>query len=81
MGKAIDLTGQKFGRLTVIKTVGKTKSGGYRWLCQCDCSHYVSVDGYDLRTGHTKSCGCLRIEIITKHGHNCQKKRSQIYQI
>ena len=57
----IDITGQKFGKLTVIKRienkVGKTRSKPC-WLCQCDCGNQVSVIRDDLVSGHTKSCGC-----------------------
>lgn len=63
MGKAIDLTGQKFGKLTVIKRSGThiTPSGQHKplWLCKCDCGNEVFVTSGDLKNGHTKSCGCL----------------------
>lgn len=52
----IDLTGQRFGRLTVIKYVGESQ-----WLCKCDCGNETIVDRGHLRTGHTKSCGCLKL--------------------
>ena len=66
MGKFIDLTGQKFGRLTVIKYVGKSK-----WLCKCECGNEKIVSTTHLKND-TKSCGCLRAENTkkrnTKHG-------------
>lgn len=68
MSKFIDLTGQKFERLTVIKWIRKNKQSRYKWLCRCDCGQEVVVLGYNLRNGHTKSCGCLNKEKITKHG-------------
>jgi hypothetical protein len=55
--KKIDLIGQRFGRLQVTAYVGNSK-----WSCVCDCGACVAIDGRDLRTGHTKSCGCLRRE-------------------
>lgn len=62
-----DLTNYKFERLTVIKQVedhidinSKHKS---QWLCQCDCGNTVIVTGRNLKSGHTKSCGCLKIEL------------------
>jgi len=70
--KALKLEGQKFGRLTVIKAVGKNKRNNICWLCECDCGNTVKVAGGHLRSGHTNSCGCLIKEttkdINFKHG-------------
>lgn len=63
MRKLIDLTGQKFGRLTVIKTGSKDKKGKHRWLCKCECRNTKEVRGSSLRSGRTRSCGCLKREI------------------
>lgn len=58
MGKFIELTGQRFGRLTVIeRDTSRPKSGGVFWLCKCDCGNATSVRSKDLRRGFTKSCG------------------------
>lgn len=54
IGKFIDLTGQKFNKLTPIKYLGKSK-----WLCKCDCGNVTEVQRGHLQNGHTKSCGCL----------------------
>lgn len=54
-----DITGQVFGRLTVIKRVENTKRGHAQWLCKCECGKEVILPGIRLRCGHTKSCGCL----------------------
>lgn len=60
----IDLTGQKFGRLTVIERAENyiEKSGCKRvqWFCQCDCGNTTKVIGKNLKLGITKSCGCLQ---------------------
>ncbi len=86
MPKLINLIGQNFGRLEVIKLVGKDKHRNYKWLCLCNCDdkNEIIVRGYDLKNGHTKSCGCLQKENAsihnTKHGHNKIGKRSKIYQ-
>lgn len=57
----IDLTGKRFGILTVIKRVYPNSKSGYpRWLCKCDCGIEKILCGCTLRRGHTKSCGCLR---------------------
>lgn len=64
MAKVKDLTGKKFGRLTVIKRVeDHITSGGHpqpQWLCKCDCGTEKIVLGLRLRSGTTKSCGCYR---------------------
>ncbi|KKK59795.1 hypothetical protein LCGC14_3030790 [marine sediment metagenome] len=70
----IDLTSKKFGRLTVIKRVDKNKSRNYRWLCKCDCGKEKIILGYNLKNGHTKSCGCLLKEgNNTTHSHSKTK--------
>ena len=57
--RAYDLTGVKFGRLTVIENVGKAKSGNYIWRCQCECGDTKDVVAGNLCCGSVKSCGCL----------------------
>lgn len=69
-----DLTGRKFNRLTVLGFASRDWQGKSRWECQCDCGTKTIVDGYNLMSGHVKSCGCLNIESIknrsTTHGHS-----------
>lgn len=60
-----DLTGQKFGRLTAVKFVGQSAEKRALWECLCDCGNTIIVPGKSLRTGNTKSCGCLNIETAT----------------
>lgn len=55
--KSIDLTGQKFGRLTVVERIG-SKNSSALWLCKCNCGNETKVTTRDLRSGHTHSCGC-----------------------
>ena len=76
MGVKIDLNKQKFGRLTVIKEAGRDKHRFVLWECLCDCGNICIVTGRRLRSGHTKSCGCLNKERITKHG----MYKSDVYQ-
>jgi len=55
-----DLTGNIFGLLTVIGPASKAnKQRGRRWECRCLCGKLTSVQGYNLKRGNTKSCGCL----------------------
>lgn len=63
--RAIDLTGQVFGQLTVIeRNTEKDSSGQATWVCQCSCGKKAIVRGFDLRSGKSKSCGCLSNKII-----------------
>nr|DAM69209.1 MAG TPA: hypothetical protein [Caudoviricetes sp.] len=57
--KRIDLTGQRFGRLTVTE-YDHSEHDGAHWLCKCDCGTEKVIAGYLLRNGATKSCGCLK---------------------
>lgn len=68
MAKMKDITGNKFGKLTAIKPVGKNKRGRYLWLCKCDCGGEKIVAQDSLHIGNTKSCGCAVAN--TKHGHS-----------
>jgi len=67
-----DLVGQRFGRLLVLEEAPNLKKKISRWLCQCDCGNQTFVRTGTLRNGHTKSCGCLRVDTLiktfTKHG-------------
>ena len=56
--KALDLTNQKFGRLTAIQKAPKRNDKYTRWLCECECGNKIEVRTDYLRNGHTKSCGC-----------------------
>ena len=77
MGKFIDLTGQRFGRLVVIKRDNNDNSKRVRWLCKCDCGKEVSVLGLNLYRPHTRSCGCLKKEIASVNCsiHNLSKTK------
>lgn len=84
--KFIDLTGQKFGKLIIIKRTDNDKFQNTRWLYKCDCGKMGIVLGDSIKSGKTQSCGCLR-KMITqrtglnnmRHGHTQNKKPSQIY--
>lgn len=56
-----DITGNRYGRLTVIKRVLISDKRA-RWECKCDCGETTVVRGSSLRNGNTRSCGCLRAE-------------------
>ena len=64
----IDLTGQKFGKLTVLSRAENGKDRKSRWLCLCDCGNKKVVSGRYLRMGNTTSCGCFQREKARKVG-------------
>lgn len=70
--KLNDLTGLKFGKLTVIKRMPNNQNNKAVWLCKCECGKEAVIIGSRLYTGKTKSCGCLTVEKTiersTKHG-------------
>lgn len=64
----INLTGERFGKLTVLKPLAKrTKSKNVIWLCRCECGNQTEVASNDLRTNRTKSCGCLKHQAPEEH--------------
>jgi hypothetical protein len=91
MGNFIDLTGKRFGMLTVLeqgesRPVGKRKVTKPYWVCRCDCGTIKEICGDNLRSGTSNSCGCqtrkATIERSTKHGYSKRgKNRSRIYRI
>lgn len=75
MSKKIDLTGQRFGKLVVLREDGK-KWDKVAWLCQCDCGKLHTTDGGSLRRGFVRSCGCTcGRRGLTKNCHH----KSELY--
>lgn len=78
MGKPLDLTGQRFGYLTVIKEgpphIYPSGKARRTWECKCDCGNTITVKTNLLRNGHTKSCGCLHSELVSKFNTETKKK-------
>jgi hypothetical protein len=78
----IDITGMKFGKLTVLEKVKSTGQGA-RWLCICDCGNKTVTQGGALRNGSSTCCGCLGDEkftkFLTKHGMS-RERPYRIYQ-
>lgn len=83
MTRAYQLIGQRFGRLLVVERVESDKHGQARWGCRCDCGRVVQTSSAHLKSGHTKSCGCLHAEVTrarsTTHGHSQRSGRSRTY--
>ena len=74
MSKYMDLTDRQFTRLQVERFFGRKESPSGRsdilWLCRCDCGAEVVVRGNNLRSGATRSCGCLHRELASKMARN-----------
>ena len=78
----LDLTGQRFGRLTVISRAENSSDNHTQWNCQCDCgSMAIAVRAGHLKSGNTTSCGCVHTEglrqRLTRHG----MKQTRLYRI
>ncbi len=58
--KSVDLSGKKFGKLTVIQKTDTKRKGSYLWLCQCECGQTILLESYKIRRELVKSCGCSR---------------------
>jgi len=57
--RVVELTGRRFGRLVVLHRAPRRPDGRARWVCRCVCGQERVVDGKSLRSGNTRSCGCL----------------------
>lgn len=87
MPKFEDLAGQRFGRLVVVsREPNRVRNNGRAktvWLCQCDCGKERAVLAESLKSGATKSCGCLSVEMFVKrattHGYTKDKKKERLY--
>ena len=78
MGKFIDLTGQKFGKLTVLEKTNKRQDGGsIVWKCKCDCGNIVEISSKRLRNNINVSCGCYQKE-RQKYSMSKLQNRQQI---
>jgi hypothetical protein len=79
----IDLSGKRFGRLTVVSRAGTirySRSPQPTWACLCDCGKETTILGCRLRSGHTKSCGCYKSIVRRKeYGASSKRKAYQNY--
>lgn len=62
MAKFNDLTGKRFGKLTVKYEIKERRKRSVYWRCKCDCGNEIDVKGIYLTTGDTKSCGCIKAD-------------------
>jgi hypothetical protein len=80
MPKQVDISGQTFGRLTAIEIAGR-KYKTTLWRCRCSCGNETIVFVAYLRSGHTKSCGCLRGEITSQRNYTHGERQTRLYKI
>lgn len=76
MSKVVDMTGQTFGRLTVIERAQRPAYNVDQcawWRCRCECGTLCDVSAKSLRMGWTRSCGCIRSERM----RNMQKQQCE----
>jgi hypothetical protein len=81
-----DLKNQRYGRLTAIEFLHADKGGNAIWQCVCDCGKKVACGSSHLKSGHTKSCGCRKSEILKTvgiiHGYSSKVgERHRLYRI
>jgi len=78
-----DLTGRRFGRLTVVRRNGASNAGKALWLCRCDCGGSKTTLSASLLRGRTTSCGCRQVaearQRLTKHGQAARRSRTVLY--
>lgn len=77
----VDLTGQKFGRLTVKGFHGKDKYSHNLWLCVCDCGNVTITETGALKQGKASSCGCYQVESTIQRHTTHGKTHSRLYRI
>lgn len=61
--RGVNITGQKFGKLTALYKLPRKKKGALDWHCKCDCGNECNVNGNNLRSGKIQSCGCINYSI------------------
>ena len=78
----MDLTGQKFGRLTVINLLSERAKNGMKiYKCLCNCGNYINVRYGNLTSGNTKSCGCFNSDCSSKRNSTHHKTHTRLYKI
>lgn len=81
MPPKVDLLGMRFGRLTVTGDSGIRQGHSTVWICMCDCGNFVHIQGNNLRSGHSKSCGCLNSELSSARARRHGMSKTPIWNI
>lgn len=79
MPKFIDMSGNKYGRLTAIRRVENSNREQTMWLFKCDCGKEIVANGFSVRSGHTTSCGCRLSEVTASLKYSHGMARTRIY--
>lgn len=77
--KRMDITGQKFHRITALEYVGNDKHKKSLWRGKCDCGTEVVVEGSALVSGNTKSCGCYNLEVCSERAKTHGMTGTRVY--
>jgi len=77
----LDLTGQSFGQLIVVKRANKPGEGPVEWVCKCSCGNDTLVISANLRNGTTKSCGCIRRKLSKEKFKTHGMTKTRTYRI
>ena len=77
--RVLDLTGKTFGNLLVVGKDLNNTTNRSKWLCKCICGNTLSVRSNSLRTGNTKSCGCLIKEINSSKTQHTKEKLYHVW--
>ncbi len=67
MGTFVDLSGQKFNKVTMVRVNGRSAGKHLTYLCTCECGSEFTTEGYKVKQGHTKSCGCLQKQAAVRN--------------
>lgn len=81
MAKLKDLTGPKFGRWTVVSRAANDINHQAMWQCRCACGVEKIVNGGNLRTGKSVSCGCFKDEVVSERSKTHGMSRSRTFRI
>ena len=81
MQKINDLTGKRFGRLTVLYPTPNRYQGKVIWVCKCDCGTTKNIIGANLMNGSTVSCGCKSKQVLRESREKHGKSNTRIYNI
>ena len=79
--KVEDISGKRFGRLTAIKYIGKSKGKQTLWECKCDCGNIAIVHQQNLKSEHTSSCGCYNSEVASEREKEHGQSGTRLYNI
>lgn len=78
MGQKVEMIGKRFGRLVAVEETGKDYKG-FRYLFACDCGKKIEARGSLIRSGKTRSCGCLKSEMVAAKNFVHGKSRTKEY--